>query len=98
MPRAEKKNDMEDVQLTQEDIRILSDYSWDMTGYTSRFGYFYLSSDRENVKGLTKWQAEHIFQLTPTPPDMEDPACRLGPYKLPGICPNSNPLSCLRRW
>ena len=32
MPRAEKKNDMEDVQLTQEDIQILSDYSWDMTG------------------------------------------------------------------
>ena len=72
MSRAEKKNDMEDVQLTQEDIRILSDYSWDMTGYTSRFGYFYLSSDRENVKGLTKWQAEHIFQLTPIPPGMED--------------------------
>ena len=72
MSRAEKKNDMEDVQLTQEDIQILSDYSWDMTGYTSRFGYFYLSSDRENVKGLTKWQAEHIFQLTPIPPDMED--------------------------
>ena len=38
MSRAEKKNDMEDVQLTQEDIQILSDYSWDMTGYTSRFG------------------------------------------------------------
>ena len=72
MLRAEKKNDMEDVQLTQEDIKILSDYSWDMTGYTSRFGYFYLSSDRENVKGLTKWQAEHIFQLTPIPPGMED--------------------------
>ena len=72
MSRAEKKNDMEDVQLTQEDIKILSDYSWDMTGYTSRFGYFYLSSDRENVKGLTKWQAEHIFQLTPIPPGMED--------------------------
>ena len=72
MSRAEKKNDMEDVQLTQEDIRIQSEYSWDMTGYTSRFGYFYLSSDRENVKGLTKWQAEHIFQLTPIPPGMED--------------------------
>ena len=72
MSRAEKKNDMEDVQLTQEDIQILSDYSWDMTGYTSRFGYFYLSSDKENVKGLTKWQAEHIFQLTPLPPGMED--------------------------
>ena len=22
---------------------------------------------------LTKWQAEHIYQLTPTPPGMEDP-------------------------
>ena len=74
MSHAEKKNkDEEAVQLTQEDIQILSEYSWDMTGYTSRFGYFYLSSDRENVKGLTKWQAEHIFQLTPTPPGMEDP-------------------------
>mgnify|MGYP003289725249 CR=1 FL=1 len=73
MSRAEKKNKDEDaVQLTQEDIRILSEYSWDMAGYTSRFGYFYLSSDRENVKGLTKWQAEHIFQLTPIPPGMED--------------------------
>ena len=72
MSRAEKKNDMEDVQLTQEDIQILSDYSWDMTGYTSRFGYFYLSSDKENVKGLTKWQAEHIFQLPPLQPRMED--------------------------
>ena len=28
------------VQLTQEDLDILSTYSWDMTGYTSRFGYF----------------------------------------------------------
>ena len=72
MSRAEKKNDMEDVQLTQEDIQILSDYSWDMTGYTSRFGYFYLGSEKENVQGLTKWQAENIFQLTPMPPGMED--------------------------
>lgn len=72
MPRAEKKNDMEDVQLTQEDIKILSDYSRDMMGYTSRFGYFYLGSEKENVEGLTKWQAEHIFQLTPIPPGMED--------------------------
>ena len=73
MPRAEKKNKNEEsVQLTQEDIEILSEYSWDMAGYTSRFGYFYLGSEKENVDGLTKWQAEHIFQLTPTPPDMED--------------------------
>ena len=72
MSRAEKKNDMENVQLTQEDIKILSEYSWDMAGYTSRFGYFYLGSEKENVQGLTKWQAEHIFQLTPAPPGMED--------------------------
>jgi len=62
----------ESVQLTEEDIAILSEYSWDMTGYTSRFGYFYLGSEKENVKGLTKWQAENIYQLTPTPPGMED--------------------------
>lgn len=61
------------VQLTPEDIQLLSEYSWDMAEYTSRFGYFYLSSERENVKGLTKWQAEHIYQLTPIPPGMEDP-------------------------
>ena len=72
MSRAEKENDEKKVQLTQEDIEILSKYSWDMTGYTSRFGYFYLGSEKENVEGLTKWQAEHIFQLTPTPPGMED--------------------------
>ena len=66
------ENEKEPGQLTPEEIQLLSEYSWDMTGYTSRVGYFYLSSDKENVKGLTKWQAEHIFQLTPTPPDMED--------------------------
>lgn len=60
------------VQLMPEDIRILSEYSWDMTGYTSRFGYFYLGNEKADVDGLTKWQAEHIFQLTPTPPGMED--------------------------
>ena len=72
MSRAEKENDEKKVQLTQEDIEILSGYTWDMTGYTSRFGYFYLGSTKENIQGLTKWQAEHIFQLTPTPPGMED--------------------------
>lgn len=66
---AQKKNS---VYLAKADIRLLSQYSWDMTGYTSRFGYFYLGSEKENVKGLTKWQAEHIFQLTPVPPGMED--------------------------
>ena len=69
MAQEKKKNS---VYLSKADIRLLSEYSWDMTGYTSRFGYFYLGSDKENVKGLTKWQAEHIFQLTPTPPGMED--------------------------
>ena len=59
-------------QLTPEDIQLLSEYSWDMTGYTSRFGFFYLGNEKADVEGLTRWQAEHIFQLTPTPPGMED--------------------------
>ena len=66
------ENEKEPGQLTPEEIQLLSEYSWDMTGYTSRFGYFYLGSEKENVQGLTKWQAEHIYQLTPTPPGMED--------------------------
>ena len=61
------------VQLVPEDLEILSEYSWDMTGYTSRFGFFYLGNEKADIDGLTKWQAEHIFQLTPTPPRMEDP-------------------------
>ena len=60
------------VQLTQEDIRVLSEYSWDMAGYTSRFGFFYPGNEKADVEGVTRWQAEHIFQLTPTPPGMED--------------------------
>ena len=60
------------VQLIPEDLEILSKYSWDMTGYTSRFGFFYLGNEKADVEGLTRWQAEHIFQLTPTPPGMED--------------------------
>ena len=60
------------VQLIPEDLEILSGYSWDMAGYTSRFGFFYLGNTKANVEGLTRWQAEHIFQLTPTPPGMED--------------------------
>ena len=60
------------VQLIPEDLEILSEYSWDMTGYTSRFGFFYLGNQKADVEGLTRWQAEHIFQLTPTPPGMED--------------------------
>ena len=61
------------VQLTPEDLEILSEYSWDMAGYTSRFGFFYQGNENADIGGLTKWQAEHIFQLTPTPPGMEDP-------------------------
>lgn len=72
MAQKKKKEEKDSIYLTQADIRLLSEYSWDMTGYTSRFGYFYLGSEKENVQGLTKWQAEHIFQLTPTPPGMED--------------------------
>ena len=60
------------VQLIPEDFENLSEYSWDMTGYTSRFGFFYLGNEKEDVEGLTRWQAEHIFQLTPPPPGMED--------------------------
>ena len=60
------------VQLIPKDLEILSGYSWDMTGYTSRFGFFYLGNEKEDVEGLTRWQAEHIFQLTPTPPGMDD--------------------------
>ena len=60
------------VQLMPEDIRILSEYSWDMAGYTSRFGFFYQGNENADIEGLTKWQAEHIFQLTPVPPGMED--------------------------
>ena len=66
------ENEKDLGQLTPEDIQLLSEYSWDMTGYISRFGYFYLGSEKENVQGLTKWQAEHIYQLTPLPPGMED--------------------------
>ena len=69
----QQKMNQDPGQLTPEDIQLLSEYSWDMAEYASRFGFFYLSSERENVKGLTKWQAEHIFQLTPIPPGMEDP-------------------------
>jgi len=60
------------VQLIPEDLELLSEYSWDMSGYTSRFGLFYLGNEKADVEGLTRWQAEHIFQLTPTPPGMED--------------------------
>ena len=60
------------AQLIPEDLEILSKYSWDMTGYTSRFGFFYLGNEKADVEGLTRWQAEHIFQLTPPPPGMED--------------------------
>ena len=66
------ENEKDPGQLTPEDIQLLSEYSWDMAGYTSRFGYFYLGSEKENVQGLTKWQAENIYQLIPTPPGMED--------------------------
>ena len=72
MSDTELQIEEESLQLTPEDIQLLSEYSWDLTGYTSRFGYFYLGSEKENVQGLTKWQAENIYQLTPTPPGMED--------------------------
>ncbi len=72
MPDLELQIEETAVQLTQQDLDTLSAYSWDMTGYTSRFGFFYLGNENTDVEGLTKWQAEHIFQLTPVPPGMED--------------------------
>ena len=39
------------VQLIPEDFETLSEYSWDMTGYTSRFGFFYLGNEKADVKG-----------------------------------------------
>ena len=60
------------VQLTPEDIRALSEYSWDMAGYTSRFGFFYQGNENADIDGMTQWQAEHIFQLTPAPPGTAD--------------------------
>ena len=60
------------VQLIPEDLEILSEYSWDMADYTSRFGFFYQGNENADIDSLTKWQAEHIFQLTPIPPGMED--------------------------
>ena len=72
MPDLEWRIEETAVQLTQDDMDALCTYSWDMTGYTSRFGFFYLGNENADVEGLTKWQAEHIFQLTPVPPGMED--------------------------
>ena len=72
MPDLELQIEETAVQLTQKDLDILSAYSWDMTGYTSRFGFFYFGNENADVEGLTKWQAEHIFQLRPVPPGMED--------------------------
>ena len=72
MSYQEFQTEEKSVQLTPEDLEILAEYSWDMAGYTSRFGFFYLGNQKADVEGLTRWQAEHIFQLTPTPPGMED--------------------------
>jgi len=43
-----------------------------MADYTFRFAFFYLGNEKADVEWLTRWQAKHIFQLTPTPPGMED--------------------------
>ena len=72
MSYPEFQTEEKSVQLTPEDLEILSEYYWDMAGYTSRFGFFYQGNENADIDGLTKWQAEHIFQLTPTPPGMED--------------------------
>ena len=72
MSYLEFQTEEKSVQLIPEDLEILSEYSWDMAGYTSRFGFFYQGNENADIDGLTKWQAEHIFQLTPIPPGMED--------------------------
>ena len=40
------------VQLIPEDFDILSEYAWDMTGYPSRFGFFYLGNVNLNGRNL----------------------------------------------
>ena len=40
------------VQPIPEDFELLSDYSWDMTGYTSRFGFFYLENVTRRKKKI----------------------------------------------
>ena len=72
MSYLEFQTEEKSVQLIPEDLEILSEYSWNMAGYTSRFGFFYQGNENADIDGLTKWQAEHIFQLTPMPPGMED--------------------------
>lgn len=72
MSYPEFQTEEKSVQLIPEDLEILSEYYWDMADYTSRFGFFYQGNENADIDGLTKWQAEHIFQLTPTPPGMED--------------------------
>ena len=42
------------MQLMPEDIRILSEYSWDMANYTSRFGFVYQGNENADIDGLTK--------------------------------------------
>ena len=44
---------------------MLEGYTWDMTGYIRRHGY------QVQEKGITTWEADHIFQLDPAPPEME---------------------------
>lgn len=72
MSYPEFQTEEKSVQRIPEDLEILSEYSWNMADYTSRFGFFYQGNENADIDGLTKWQAEHIFQLTPTPPGMED--------------------------
>ena len=73
MSYPEFQTEEKSVQRIPEDLEILSEYSWNMADYTSRFGFFYQGNENADIDGPTKWQAEHIFQLTPTPPGMEDP-------------------------
>lgn len=52
------------VRLSEQDIEELSKYTWDMTGYSLKCPL--VIYEKANG-GLTRWEAEHTFQLTPEP-------------------------------
>jgi len=52
------------VRLSEQDIERLQEYTWDMTGYSLRCP---LVIYEKTNGGLTRWEAEHTFQLTPEP-------------------------------
>ena len=52
------------VRLSEQDIERLREYRWDMTGYSLKCP---LVIYEKTNGGLTRWEAEHTFQLTPEP-------------------------------